>query len=113
MGKAASFDGIWAKATVRLPDGPADCDTGVTADPAQAMAQLRARWTIEGSWPAIRCDWSAITGMEISGCPVGSFLRGAARMWEKQLAAAPSGVPLLFGETLRSNEASPWGRPSK
>ena len=65
------------------------------------IVDLKAQWTIEESWLASRCGWSPFTGMKLTGRPVGTILRGQAAMWENQLAAAPSGVPFLFEETLR------------
>ncbi|WP_199554567.1 dihydroorotase [Sandaracinobacteroides hominis] len=66
------------------------------------IVDLKARWTIEDSWLASRCGWSPFTGMQLTGKPVGTVLRGMAAMWENQLAAAPFGVPLTFEETLRA-----------
>jgi dihydroorotase len=74
--------------------------TGYDAD--FTIVDLKARWTIEDSWLASRCGWSPFTGMDITGRPVGTILRGATIMWENELAPAPCGVPLLFEETLRT-----------
>jgi dihydroorotase len=66
------------------------------------VVDLKARWTIEESWLASRCGWSPFTGMQLTGRPVGTVLRGRIAMWENQLAPAPFGVPLQFEETLRA-----------
>lgn len=65
------------------------------------IVDLKAKWTIEDSWLASRCGWSPFTGMALTGRPVGTVLRGQAVMWEQELAAAPTGVPFRFEETLR------------
>ena len=66
------------------------------------IVDLKTKWTIEESWLASRCAWSPFTGMQLTGRPVGTVLRGQAVMWETELAAAPTGVPFRFEETLRT-----------
>ena len=60
-----------------------------------------ARWTVTGDWLASRCGWSPFEGVELTGRPVGTIVRGAVVMWEGTLAAAPAGRPLPFEATRR------------
>lgn len=63
------------------------------------IVDLKARWTIEESWLASRCGWSPFTGMELTGKPVGTIVRGNRVMWDGQLAAAAIGQPIRFEST--------------
>ena len=38
----------------------------------------------------------ALTGMELTGKPIGTIVRGQVAMWEDQLADAPTGRPIRF-----------------
>lgn len=60
------------------------------------VVDLKARWTIEQSWLASRCGWSPFTGMELTGKPMGTIVRGNRVMWEGALAAAAIGTPIRF-----------------
>jgi dihydroorotase len=67
-----------------------------------SIVDLKKIWTIEEKWLASRCDWSPFTGMEITGKPIGTIIRGQAVMWQDDCLGKPSGAPLRFQETLRS-----------
>ncbi|KQX25451.1 MULTISPECIES: dihydroorotase [unclassified Sphingomonas] len=60
------------------------------------VVDLKARWTIEQSWLASRCGWSPFAGMEITGKPVGTIIRGNRVMWEGSLANAAIGAPVRY-----------------
>jgi len=61
-----------------------------------SIVDLKARWTVEESWLASRCGWSPFTGMELTGKPVGTIVRGHRVMWEGSLANAAIGAPIRF-----------------
>ena len=61
-----------------------------------SVVDLKARWTIEESWLASRCGWSPFTGMEITGRPIGTIVRGNKVMWEGALANRAIGAPVRF-----------------
>ncbi|MGK6324500.1 dihydroorotase [Sphingomonas sp. DT-51] len=63
------------------------------------VVDLRKRWTIEDRWLASRAGWSPFTGMELTGKPIGTIIRGEVAMWEDELGAAPQGQPLRFEAT--------------
>ncbi|WP_109808451.1 dihydroorotase [Sphingosinithalassobacter portus] len=60
------------------------------------VVDLKAKWTIEESWLASRCGWSPFTGMELTGRPVGTIIRGNRVMWQGELANAALGEPVSF-----------------
>lgn len=60
------------------------------------VVDLKARWTIEQDWLASRCGWSPFTGMDITGKPVGTIIRGNRVMWEGSLANAAIGAPVQY-----------------
>ena len=61
-----------------------------------SIVDLKARWTVEESWLASRCGWSPFTGMDLTGKPVGTIVRGHRVMWEGNLANAAIGAPIRF-----------------
>lgn len=63
------------------------------------VVDLRKRWTIEDRWLASRAGWSPFTGMELTGKPIGTIIRGEVAMWEDELGTAPQGQPLRFEAT--------------
>ena len=67
-----------------------------------SVVDLAARWTIREDWLASRAGWSPFTGMEITGKPIGTIVRGRAAMWEGALAATAFGSPFRFEDTLRA-----------
>jgi dihydroorotase len=66
-----------------------------------SVVDLKKRWTITEDWLASRCGWSPFTGLEITGQPVGTIVRGHHVMWEAQVLGAPIGQPVKFLETMR------------
>jgi dihydroorotase len=65
------------------------------------LVDLKRSWTIEEKWLASRCGWSSFTGMQITGKPVGTIIRGADVMRDDELIGSPIGAPLKFQELLR------------
>ncbi|QNA86526.1 dihydroorotase [Sphingomonas sp. So64.6b] len=61
-----------------------------------SIVDLKARWTITDDWLASRCGWSPFTGMELTGRPIGTIVRGRRAMWDGALAAAAIGEPIRF-----------------
>jgi dihydroorotase len=60
------------------------------------VVDLKARWSVEESWLASRCGWSPFTGMQLTGKPVGTIVRGNRVMWEAELANQAIGRPVRF-----------------
>src|SRR3546814_8708730 len=67
--------------------------TGYDAD--FSVVDLKKRWTIEENWLAYRCGWSTFTGMELTGKPIGTLIRGQRVMRsEEQTSAPPTLLPI-------------------
>ncbi len=60
------------------------------------VVDLKSRWTVDEAWLSSRCGWSPFTGMELTGRPVGTIIRGNRVMWEGQLANQAIGEPVRF-----------------
>ena len=61
-----------------------------------SIVDLKKRWTITDAWLASRCGWSPFTGMELTGKPIGTIVRGNRVMWDGALANAAVGEPIRF-----------------
>jgi len=66
------------------------------------IVDLKRKQTITNAWIASKCAWTPYDGMEVTGWPVGTFVRGKKVMWEGDLVTAGSGVPVRFHESLPS-----------
>jgi dihydroorotase len=64
------------------------------------MVDLKRRQTITDNWIASRCGWTPYDGKHVTGCPVGTFVRGARVMWEGEVLAPSTGKPIRFLEAL-------------
>jgi dihydroorotase len=63
------------------------------------IVDLKKRWTIEERWLRSRAGWSPFTGMELTGKPIGTIVRGQVAMWEDTLGDAARGAPIRFEPT--------------
>jgi len=68
------------------------------------IVDLKARRRIENRWIASRCGWTAYDGVETTGWPVATVLRGRIAMREGVAADPPSGRPVRFSKTLQPSE---------
>lgn len=64
------------------------------------IVDLKRRETIRNSWIASRVGWTPYDGKEVTGWPVGTFVRGAKVMWEGDLATPSQGAPMRFHAAL-------------
>jgi len=64
------------------------------------VVDLKRRQTITDNWIASRCGWTPYDGKNVTGWPVGTFVRGAQVMWEGELLAPATGKPIRFLEAL-------------
>ena len=60
------------------------------------IVDLKRRMTIEDSWIASRCGWTPYAGMNVTGWPVGTFVRGRRVMWEGEIVTPGQGEPVRF-----------------
>ena len=69
------------------------------------IVDLQARRRIENRWIASRCGWTPYDGMETTGWPVCTVIRGRIVMREGAIPAPPDGRPVRFLETLDLSSA--------
>jgi dihydroorotase len=69
------------------------------------VVDLKRRETIRDDWMASRAGWTPFYGVEVTGWPVGTFVRGRKVMWENDLVTQSQGEHVRFLEALAS------GRP--
>lgn len=62
------------------------------------LVNLSARRTIRNAWIASKSQWTPYDGMQVTGWPVGTLVRGAFVVREEQLQDAPRGRALAFLE---------------
>lgn len=63
------------------------------------VVDLKATWRVEQEWLASRCGWSPFSGMQLTGKPIGTIIRGHQVMWDGALADAAVGEPIRFEAT--------------
>jgi len=64
------------------------------------IVDLSARRTIRAADQASRCGWTPFDGVEVTGWPIATIVRGHVVMRDGQLLGEPVGRPLRFVETL-------------
>ena len=60
------------------------------------IVDLKRRETIRNSWIASRVGWTPYDGKQVTGWPVGTFVRGMKVMWEGDLVTPSQGEPIRF-----------------
>ncbi len=65
------------------------------------VVDLKRSETIRDEWIASKCGWTPYAGMQVTGWPVGTVVRGRRVMWDGELVTAGEGAPVRFLETLR------------
>ena len=63
------------------------------------IVDLTRRETIRNDWIASRCGWTPYHGVEVTGWPVGTVVRGHRVMWEGELTAPSCGEVVCFADT--------------
>jgi dihydroorotase len=66
------------------------------------VVDLKRRETIRNEWIASKCGWTPYHGVEVTGWPVGTVVRGETVMWEGELVAPSRGMPVRFEDALGS-----------
>ncbi|MBS27786.1 MAG: dihydroorotase [Alphaproteobacteria bacterium] len=65
------------------------------------LVDLKQTRAVEADWLGYKCGWSPYEGMELTGWPVGTIVRGNIVMRDGELAAdGQIGEPVRFNETL-------------
>ena len=66
------------------------------------IVDLKARRTLRHADMATRCGWTPFDGMEVTGWPVMTIVRGCTVMRDDELIGPAAGRPVRFQETLAS-----------
>jgi dihydroorotase len=66
------------------------------------IVDLKKRATITNDWIASKCGWTPYDGVEVTGWPVGTIVRGNVVMWEGELTAPSQGQAVRFEEALKA-----------
>lgn len=64
------------------------------------VVDLKRRETIRNAWIASKAQWTPYDGVEVTGWPVGTIVRGRRVMWEGELVGPSAGRPVRFAEAL-------------
>jgi dihydroorotase len=64
------------------------------------VVDLAAKRVIKNEWIASRTGWTAFDGMEVTGWPKATIIRGHVVMQDDELMDKPLGIPVRFQETL-------------
>lgn len=67
------------------------------------IVDLKARRTLRHADMATRAGWTPYDGLEVTGAPVTTVIRGRVVMRDGEVAAPALGEPIRFGETLAPN----------
>jgi dihydroorotase len=64
------------------------------------IVDLKRRETITNAQTGSRAGWTPYDGMEVTGWPVGTIVRGVRVMWDGEIVTPGQGEPVLFSEAL-------------
>jgi dihydroorotase len=64
------------------------------------IVDLKRRQLIRNADQASRAGWTPYDGKQVTGWPVGTFVRGRRVMWEGEIVQPGQGEPILFDEAL-------------
>jgi dihydroorotase len=64
------------------------------------IVDLDRRETITNAWIASKAGWTPYDGVDVTGWPVGTIVRGTTVMWQGELRTPATGRPIQFLETL-------------
>jgi dihydroorotase len=74
--------------------------TGYDAD--FTVVDLKQSGRITNQWMESRAGWTPYDGLEVTGWPKGTIVRGRRVMWEGEILGPAHGRPIAFMETLPS-----------
>lgn len=62
------------------------------------IVDMKRRETITNAWIESRAGWTPYDGQQVTGWPVGTFVRGARVMWQGEITTTARGRPVRFLE---------------
>jgi dihydroorotase len=66
------------------------------------IVDLRRRERIGNAWIQSRCGWTPYDGVEVTGWPIGTVIRGRRVMWDGEIIGQANGEPVKFFAGSRS-----------
>jgi dihydroorotase len=66
------------------------------------IVDLKQRQRITNQWMESRAGWTPYDGLEVTGWPKGTIIRGRRVMWEGEIFGPAAGQPVAFVEALSS-----------
>ena len=66
------------------------------------VVDLKRRETITNAWIGSKPGWTPYDGVEVTGWPVGTVIRGRRVMWQGEIVTPGAGEPVRFIDTLAS-----------
>ncbi|WP_374374776.1 dihydroorotase [Dongia sp.] len=69
-----------------------------------SVVDLKAKKTITNEWMATKAGWTPYHGMEITGWPMATIIRGSIVMRDGELLGRPDGAPVRFQETIQPQD---------
>ena len=64
------------------------------------IVDLKRHETITNEWVASKAGWTPYDGVEVTGWPVGTIIRGKTVMWQGELVTPAAGEPIRFWDAL-------------
>lgn len=64
------------------------------------IVDMKAKRTITNDWIESRCKWTPHDGREVTGWPIGTYVRGRRAMWNDEIIGQAHGQPIRFVEAL-------------
>ncbi|MDO8289907.1 MAG: dihydroorotase [Parvibaculum sp.] len=64
------------------------------------IVDMKAKRTITNDWIATRSGWTPFDGMNVTGWPIGTIIRGRRVMWNDEITGAAQGEAMTFLENL-------------
>lgn len=64
------------------------------------IVDLKAKRTITNDWSATKASWTPFDGMDVTGWPMGTIIRGRRVMWNGEIIGTAEGKPMRFQEAL-------------
>jgi dihydroorotase len=64
------------------------------------IVDLKAKRTITNDWIATKAGWTPFDGMEVTGWPIATIVRGGLVMRDDDIVSGGTGAPVRFAETL-------------
>jgi dihydroorotase len=65
------------------------------------VVDMKRKETIRNGWIASKCGWTPYDGKDVTGWPVGTFVRGNQVMWDGELTAESQGEAVVFQDGLK------------